>query len=434
MGNTIKIKRRPASNGAAVPTLSAGELAYSEADGLLYYGLFNGTNVDAIYIGGSGYISAPHAITSHTSNNWKLFYSDNTGSVKELALSASGQILKSNGADAAPSFTSDIDFDLIEKTDQDITSTTDIGGITTGTQFPSGTNITSLIKQLLETTKHPVVTNPNVTITNSTLAGSSIATNSIQEVGTTGIFNARLNYFRGNILGSGNCVSWDTTVAQTGVGGAILYRAGPTSSIAFDGQSSNTVLQNGGYANVSKTYNSSQFIDDNDNNLIGNATYIAGNTALDCKGATSSAISPNPLSGGTTTNATFTIVGRRKYFYDYKTDGILPVVNSANIRALSNSVLATSSNNFNGGQISINVPQYAQSIVVAYPSSWGDISIIDNASQLNLTDDVSSSSQGYYKTVVAVYGLNNLDPINYNVYHYTPAFFANPAIHIVSKI
>ena len=173
---------------------------------------------------------------------------------------------------------------------------------------------------------------------------------------------------------------------------------------------------------------------DNDNNLIGNATYIAGNTALDCKGATSSAISPNPLSGGTTTNATFTIVGRRKYFYDYKTDGILPVVNSANIRALSNSVLATSSNNFNGGQISINVPQYAQSIVVAYPSSWGDISIIDNASQLNLTDDVSSSSQGYYKTVVAVYGLNNLDPINYNVYHYTPAFFANPAIHIVSKI
>ena len=441
MGNTIKIKRRPFSQGAAVPSLVAGELAYSEADGQLYYGLFNGNNVDAISIGGSGYIitkigsvaPASHAITTHTANNWKLFYSDNTGMVKEVALATSGQVLKSNGANAVPSFTSDIDF--IEKIDANITSTTDIGGITTGTSFPSGTTITSLLQQLLETTKHPVVTSPNVTITNATLAGSNISTNDIKEVGTTGVFSARLNYYRGNILGSGNCVSWDTTIAQTGVGGAVLYRAGTTSSVTFDGQSTSTVLQNAGYANVSTTFNSSKFIIDGDTNLTGNATYITGNIALDCKGATSSVISPNPLAGGTTANTTFKIIGRRKYFYDYSVSTIFTPTNSANIRALSNGVLATSANDFNNGQLTLNVPQFAKSIVVAYPSSWGDIEIIDNASQLNLTDNVSNTTEGYYRTVVSVvYGLNNLSAVSYNVYHYTPSYLANAAIHIVTKV
>ena len=48
-----------------------------------------------------------HAMTStsdHTAGNWKVFYSNATGNVIELALGANGTVLKSNGAAAAPTF------------------------------------------------------------------------------------------------------------------------------------------------------------------------------------------------------------------------------------------------------------------------------------------------------------------------------------------
>ncbi len=48
-----------------------------------------------------------HAITStsdHTAGNWKVFYSNGSGQVTELALGSSGTFLQSNGASSAPSF------------------------------------------------------------------------------------------------------------------------------------------------------------------------------------------------------------------------------------------------------------------------------------------------------------------------------------------
>ena len=48
-----------------------------------------------------------HAITStsdHTATNWRVFYSNGSGQVVELALGASGTVLQSNGASSAPSF------------------------------------------------------------------------------------------------------------------------------------------------------------------------------------------------------------------------------------------------------------------------------------------------------------------------------------------
>jgi hypothetical protein len=53
-----------------------------------------------------------HAITStsdHTAGNWKVFYSNGSGQVVELALGSSGTVLKSNGTAAAPSFQADTD-------------------------------------------------------------------------------------------------------------------------------------------------------------------------------------------------------------------------------------------------------------------------------------------------------------------------------------
>ena len=48
-----------------------------------------------------------HSVTStsdHTAGNWKVFYSNGSGEVVELALGSSGQFLQSNGASSAPTF------------------------------------------------------------------------------------------------------------------------------------------------------------------------------------------------------------------------------------------------------------------------------------------------------------------------------------------
>jgi hypothetical protein len=48
-----------------------------------------------------------HSMTStsdHTAGNWKVFYTNGSGQVQELTLGSSGQVLKSNGASAAPSW------------------------------------------------------------------------------------------------------------------------------------------------------------------------------------------------------------------------------------------------------------------------------------------------------------------------------------------
>lgn len=44
------------------------------------------------------------AVTNTTATNWRVFYSNGTGNVTELALGASGTVLQSNGASAAPTF------------------------------------------------------------------------------------------------------------------------------------------------------------------------------------------------------------------------------------------------------------------------------------------------------------------------------------------
>lgn len=45
-----------------------------------------------------------HPITNLTGNNWKVYYTNGSGAVTELALGASGTVLQSNGASAAPTF------------------------------------------------------------------------------------------------------------------------------------------------------------------------------------------------------------------------------------------------------------------------------------------------------------------------------------------
>ena len=60
----------------------------------------NGSNLSTLYAG----IGHTHVVTNLTGNNWKVYYTNGSGAITELALGASGTVLQSNGASAAPSF------------------------------------------------------------------------------------------------------------------------------------------------------------------------------------------------------------------------------------------------------------------------------------------------------------------------------------------
>jgi hypothetical protein len=57
--------------------------------------------VDDLNIAGGGYTNLTSFVAQ---TNWRLFYSDGSGDVKELALGADGEYLKSNGASSAPTW------------------------------------------------------------------------------------------------------------------------------------------------------------------------------------------------------------------------------------------------------------------------------------------------------------------------------------------
>jgi hypothetical protein len=69
-----------------------------------------------------------HTLSStsdHSATNWRTFYSDGSGQITELALGSSGQILKSNGASAPPTW----------QADNNTTYTASNGVLLSGTDF-----------------------------------------------------------------------------------------------------------------------------------------------------------------------------------------------------------------------------------------------------------------------------------------------------------
>jgi hypothetical protein len=94
------------SNAGAIGTAS-GLPIKTGTNGVLEVGAF-GTSAGQFAQGNdSRFHDRSHAITStsdHTAGSWKVFHSNATGQLVELALGANDTFLKSNGASAAPSF------------------------------------------------------------------------------------------------------------------------------------------------------------------------------------------------------------------------------------------------------------------------------------------------------------------------------------------
>jgi len=67
----------------------------TDATGAELNTLTDGSNADALH---------KHSATLLTATNWRVFHSNGSGAMVELALGASGTVLKSNGASAAPTW------------------------------------------------------------------------------------------------------------------------------------------------------------------------------------------------------------------------------------------------------------------------------------------------------------------------------------------
>ena len=94
------------SNAGAIGSTS-GLPIKTGTSGVLEVGAFGTSSGQFAQGNDSRFHNRSHAMTStsdHTAGNWKVFHSNNTGQLVELALGADGTFLKSNGASLAPTF------------------------------------------------------------------------------------------------------------------------------------------------------------------------------------------------------------------------------------------------------------------------------------------------------------------------------------------
>ncbi len=111
------------ATGIGYNTLVTGSnqvrLGNNDVTSLFCQGAYNATtaNPSNLYVDASGQIMRStsandhvrlhlmNSVSDHSATNWRMFYSNGMGSVSELELGNSGQILQSNGNSAAPSWT-----------------------------------------------------------------------------------------------------------------------------------------------------------------------------------------------------------------------------------------------------------------------------------------------------------------------------------------
>lgn len=252
MANTIKIKRKPLANGAGVPSsLVAGELAFSEADAKLFYGLDSGGSVSPIEIAGSGYIVTKIVDTTiakspSSTDGYVPTWSGSSGNA--LGTGYSIETTLTGGSGALPRA------DAVKNYVDSLLGATD-AMVFKGT-IGSGGTVTSL------PTTHSAGWTYRV-ITAGTYAGQ------VCEVGDLIIAVVDRS-------GTGNLNS-DWTVAQNNLDGAVIGPASATSDgfVLFDG-TTGKLIKDGGFTTVpinkggtgQTTYTDGQL-------LIGNST---GNT------------------------------------------------------------------------------------------------------------------------------------------------------------
>jgi hypothetical protein len=107
--NTVQIKKESTTTEFPIFSLSlilaVGEsVVYSTAAGWQYFTASGKLKLDGAGGGGGDAVKADGLVQFTGNGTWKVWYSDGSGNTVELALGASGYVLQSNGASAAPTF------------------------------------------------------------------------------------------------------------------------------------------------------------------------------------------------------------------------------------------------------------------------------------------------------------------------------------------
>lgn len=368
--NIIRIKRRLAADGAAVPSTSQlvnAELAFSEADQVLYYGLGGDETGadDVIVIGGKG------------------AYIDKT-----TAQSVSGVKTFSDGVrvTATPSVSTDvINKGYLEEQlqnaggsvtlTQELTADVELGGITAGEVLSAQTTLLEFAEKLLFKTYNPSYTAPSLNLTSDLP--------SVVEAGTTGV-NFTASFNRGSINGQKVSGVWQSGASQG-------FRSGDANNYTIDGVD----------RDADNTYNDEeQVIADGSNSFSATVDYDQGPQPLNSKGENYQ----SPLAAGSVSDS-LVITGKRKSFWKISSSSI-SIADSADIRALSNSDFKD-----NGGSITLSMPAGTKEVVFAFPASFGDVTSVKYVEGLNA--EVKST---FTVTTVSVEGANGYQAVNYKVY------------------
>jgi hypothetical protein len=271
----------------------------------------------------------------------------------------------------------------------DITSTVDVGAISSGDTIPAGSTLDDFIKQLVEKTYYPTFTPQTVQLTSN--LSSSV------ESGTSGSVNLTSTFNKGSINGQLVSNIWIPSQFQD-------YRAGNAAQYNFSGSGIVGSVNNG----LTNTYTVSAYqIVDGSNTWNTIVNHLTGPQPLDSTGANYSTPAPSgSVSAGVTVN------GYRKAFYGSDSSSTTVYTTSNEVRGLSGSTL----NPHNGSTFTINIPIGAKMVIFAYPATLEDVATVKYVEGLN------AEVKGIFnKTLVNVAGQNGYSPISYKVYTYIPA-------------
>lgn len=265
----------------------------------------------------------------------------------------------------------------------DVTAQVELGGVAAGEVLAAGSTLQDVVEQLLLTTLVPTFTAPSIVTTSD--QSSKI------EIGTTTDVLLTVDFDRGSIDGDLVGGVWDPDAIQD-------FRAGAVTGYTIGGTS--TGLTNtrtvSGYTFVSGA-----------NSWTGVADYAEGPQPLDNSGANYS----SPLAAGSISDAV-TVEGVRRAFYGTSSAvGPTPPAASAEIRALSGSLLDPD----NSSQFTINIAAGATMVVFAYPATLDDVSAVVYVEGFNA--DVKAI---FDQTSFTVEGADGEAGVAYKVYTYIP--------------
>lgn len=278
--------------------------------------------------------------------------------------------------------------DKLRLTEELVVTGVTVGNVTTGTKWPKGTDIATILKSILAKEIGVNTTNPSVTVSNSSTGAGTY------EVGTSVNVNLGHTYTDGRFVGQ-------------------------------SGYSYNTAA---GCAEGSTTYTK------NGTNMASNtdtAVLTEGALSYKCKTAYgASSVTPvnnfdKPLTnvsipaGTATSTNTITFTGAYKYFMGYSANTLASQFNSASVRALT----TKTGNVTNNGTTSIVggtwIESNGQSIVVACPSKYKlasvengmGVSILGNFSSQGTVNVTTGTVTTEYK--LFIYPITNGTPVQF---------------------